>query len=480
MAILHWDEAVMMPTGSSESRNQTVAELNGLVQNLTMSSDIGEWIGDASDRTTQLGEWEQANLREMKRIHRLSTAIPVEHNHKLVLARMNCEQKWRTLRAKNDWAGFMPYMAEVLELTRQSIQYVSEATGLTLYDAALSLYSNGLTTSSVEELFNEIKGFLPALLKEVVAKQKSEKVLIPQGPFPMAAQKALGQELMAALGFQFERGRLDESHHPFCGGTAQDVRITTRYDESDFVSALMGVLHETGHAMYEQNLPAKWSGQPVGAAAGMAMHESQSLTFEMQICRSKEFMVFAEPFIRKHLGPHTRNPESLSADNLTRLVTRVEPGFIRVDADEVTYPAHVILRFEIERDLLEGRLNLKDLPAEWNKRMQNYLGLSTLGNDKDGCMQDVHWPSGAFGYFPAYTFGAVIAAQLFAKLKNENPSAPNQVAQGEFSSIQNWLSRNVWSQGALLNTPDLVKAAAGPLTAKDFQQHLIKRYLGDT
>ena len=476
ISILNWDEAVMMPVGSGESRNRTVAELNSMAQSLTIAADVGEWISDAMDRSSHLSEWERANLREMKRIHRISTAVPVELNHKLVLARMNCEQKWRALRAKNNWLEFMPYLSEVLELTRESLQSLSDATGLALYDAALSLYSPGLTTASVESLFAEIKGFLPELLGRVLEKQKSEKVLIPEGPFPMAAQKALGAELMGTIGFDFHRGRLDESHHPFCGGTRTDVRITTRYNEHDFIPALMGVLHETGHAVYEQNLPASWLGQPVGASAGMAIHESQSLTMEMQVCRSHEFMAFAEPYIRKHLGSHTRNPESLSATNLGLLVSRVRPGFIRVDADEVTYPMHVILRFEIERDLLHGSLPLKDLPAEWDRRMRNYLNLSTQGNDRDGCMQDVHWPSGAFGYFPAYTFGAVIAAQLFEKLSETYPAARSKMAEGDFSDVQAWLSQNVWSQGSLKTTMELVESAAGPLSAAAFQRHLIKRY----
>jgi carboxypeptidase Taq len=271
---------------------------------------------------------------------------------------------------------------------------------------------------------------------------------------------------------------LDESHHPFCGGTSRDVRITTRYNDGEFVSSLMGVLHETGHGLYEQNLPEKWLGQPVGAACGMSVHESQSLFMEMQVCRSAEFVNFAAPSIRKHLGQYVENPESLHADNLVRLLSRVSPGLIRVDADEVTYPAHIILRFEIESELLKGSLKLSDLPEAWNEKMTQLLGLSTAGNDKNGCMQDVHWPSGSFGYFPAYTFGAVIAAQLFAEMKKSLPQVGAQIAQGDFAQMQSWLRDRVWSQGSRLQTLELVKAASGrDLGAQDFHAHLRRRYL---
>jgi carboxypeptidase Taq len=287
----------------------------------------------------------------------------------------------------------------------------------------------------------------------------------------------LGLELMKKVGFDLQHGRLDESTHPFCGGNPRDVRITTRYNENEFLSSLMGVLHETGHALYEQNLPREWIEQPVGQACGMAIHESQSLLMEMQIVRSREFLLFAAPLIRKHFGPHTKNPEALEDENLIHLVTRVKPGLIRVDADEVTYPAHVIMRFEIERDLLDDRWPLAELPRVWNEKMQSYLGLSTVDNYKNGCMQDVHWPSGMWGYFPAYTFGAVIAAQLFATCVQKNPSVRGEIRDGNFSNLQTWLRENIWSQGSRLDTLQLVEQASGPLSVAAFRKHLETRYL---
>lgn len=472
-----WDESVMMPTGSGDARANSMAELSGVIQNLICAPEVGQWIGEAENSSQKLTPWQQANLREIKRIYTENTAIPVELNQKLTIANMKSQQAWRDLRAKNNWRDFMPFLQESLDLNREALGVLSAGRGLSIYDTALARYSPGLDTATVERLFADLRSFLPKLVPQVVEKQKRNPALIPQGEFPAHAQKALGLELMQAVGFDLNRGRLDESHHPFCGGSTNDVRITTRYSEKEFVSSLMGVLHETGHAMYEQGRPQEWIEQPVGNACGMAIHESQSLLVEMQVSRSREYLEFAAPLIRKHMAPFVRNPESLDAENLARLVTDVRPGFIRVDADELTYPAHVILRFEIERALLEGKMKLADLPEVWNQKMTESLGLSTLGNDKDGCMQDVHWPVGLWGYFPAYTFGAVIAAQLFAKAKEANPTLSSNIARGDFKLLHSWLQENVWLKASSMETLSLVEAASGPLTTGAYKAHIQKRYV---
>jgi carboxypeptidase Taq len=475
-SILFWDEATMMPAGSGDARNHSVAELGRVIQDLGAAPEIGEWLAGAE--ADEADEWRRANLREMRRVYQESTVIPADLNRRLTLARLTSEQAWRTMRAANDWRGYQPHFREVLDLTREMLGHLGQARGLSTYDAALSIYSPGLDTATVETLFGEIKSFLPDLVARVTERQRAEVVIAPEGPFPVEAQRALGAELMTTLGFSFDRGRLDVSLHPFCGGTNRDVRITTRYTSHEFISSLMGILHETGHALYEQNLPDAWLTQPVGLPAGMAVHESQSLLHEMQVCRSAGFIRFAGDRVRAHLGAVTRNPESLADENLIKLVTRVKPGLIRVDADEVTYPAHVILRFELERALLDGRLAVDDLPGAWDQKMRESLNLSTLGDDRNGCLQDVHWPSGAFGYFPAYTFGAVIAAQLFARARTDDPALEDQISRGNFENLRTWLKKNVWSQGARYSTLELVRRAAGPLKVDAFRAHLERRYLG--
>jgi carboxypeptidase Taq len=270
------------------------------------------------------------------------------------------------------------------------------------------------------------------------------------------------------------------SHHPFCGGVPEDVRITTRYDVADFAKSLMGVLHETGHAKYEQNLPRPWLNQPVGAARGMSLHESQSLLLEMQVCRSRPFLEFATPLIVEAFPDAARaEPAAFGMENLARLATRVRKSYIRVDADEATYPCHVVLRFELEVELVAGRLAVKDIPEAWDAAMRELLSLSTAGNFKDGCMQDVHWPAGLFGYFPTYTMGALTAAQLFRAAKSAVPGVLDGIRAGDFSPLDGWLREKVWSQGSFLETDALLKNATGaPLGTEAFERHLEERYLG--
>ena len=295
-------------------------------------------------------------------------------------------------------------------------------------------------------------------------------------PSPSKSKKALGQAIMKALGFDFEHGRLDVSHHPFCGGVPTDVRMTTRYNENEFLSALMGIVHETGHGLYEQGLPKQWAHWPLGRARGMAMHESQSLFVEKQICRSPAFWEWAMPQVSEHLGADAIKGWSL--EDILAHVHKIKPGLIRVDADEATYPLHVILRYELEQDLVTGKLAPRDVPEAWDAKMREYLGLSTIDNPRDGPMQDVHWPSGAIGYFPSYTLGALMAAQQWAAIEKTNPNITHDMRRGDFSSLNKWRHGNIWSKASTLSTPELLKQATGePLNARYFTEHLQRRYL---
>ena len=281
---------------------------------------------------------------------------------------------------KNDWAGFAENLKPVVELSRREAAIRAEPRECSLYDALLNLYEPGMTSETLDRIFGEVRSWLPELIRKVTDKQQSEQYAEPEGPFSIASQEALGRDVMGMLGFDFSAGRLDVSMHPFCGGVPEDVRITTRYDESDFTQSLMGVVHETGHARYEQNLPRALISQPVATARSMGVHESQSLLFEMQMGRHPNFLELILPVIHKHLGTQP----ALNLANLQTLYTRVKPGLIRVDADEVTYPAHVILRYEIEKALIEGKMEVDDIPDAWNARMQQYLGLNTEGNFTNG------------------------------------------------------------------------------------------------
>jgi carboxypeptidase Taq len=397
VSVLGWDWSTVMPPGGAEARAEQLAQLRLLEHEILADGATGEHLDEAEETAAALDPWQRANLAEMRRIWIHATALEPRLVEALSRAASKTEGLWREARPKADFKLVLPSLAELLGLVREAAAAKSAKLGVSPYEALLDEYEPGGRTAEIDRLFAEVSRFLPDLRERVLARQaRLPKPMLPKGPFPVAAQKALGLELMTALGFEFDHGRLDESLHPFSGGVPDDVRITTRYDEADFAKALMGVLHETGHALYSRGLPAEWRYQPVGQARGMTVHESQSLLMEMQACRSDDFLKFLAPKLAAAFGPHDGLFEPA---NLARLYRRVEPGFIRVDADEVCYPSHVILRYRLERAIIEDRMRLADLPGAWNDGMVELLGIRPA-NDREGCLQDIHWYDGAWGYFP--------------------------------------------------------------------------------
>ncbi len=474
-AILHWDSAAMMPQGGAGARGEQLAELRAISHGILTGPETSDLI-EAATNGGGLNAWQKANLKMIRRHWLRATAIPEDLIVRFSRACSESETRWRQARADNDFSHVLPYAETVLDLTRQTGTAKAEKLGLGLYDALLDEFDPGQRSADIDVIFDDLTAWLPGFLDDVLVHQATEEEGIkPDGPFPIETQKAVGLKFMEALGFEFDHGRLDISLHPFCGGTPDDVRITTRYDESDFASAMMGVLHETGHALYERGLPKDWRHQPVGEALGMSMHESQSLLIEMQVCRSLDFFTYAAPVLKDAFDG---TGEAWSPENLHRLNSRVERGFIRVDADEVTYPAHVILRYRLERALISGDMALKDLPGEWNEGMQNLLGV-TPPTDALGCLQDIHWYDGAWGYFPTYTLGAMTAAQIFAAAKRVQPQIIDGIRSGNFAPLLTWLRENIHSKGSSLPTRDLLTNVTGqPLNADIFKDHLRHRYLG--
>jgi carboxypeptidase Taq len=350
--------------------------------------------------------------------------------------------------------------------------------GLSKYDALMDRFEPGMTSAMVDSVFGQVRQWLPGVIQQVRQRQAEQHTAVPLiepvGPFALPAQRALCEQVITLLGFDFQAGRLDVSTHPFCGGVPEDVRMTTRFREEDFLGSLMGTVHETGHGRYEQNLPRALLGQPVANARSMALHESQSLSFEMQLGGHPGFVARLAPMVAAAFGAQP----AFAPHNLHRLMTRVKPGLIRVDADEVTYPAHIILRYEIERPLIEGLIEPEDIPALWDAKMMELLGLDTRGNFKDGPMQDVHWPEALFGYFPCYSLGAMYAAQWFAAMRRAMPDLDARIGRGDLASVFDWLRDNIWSQGSRLPTDDLARHASGEvLMPAHFKAHLMARYL---
>ncbi|MGA7264008.1 MAG: carboxypeptidase M32 [Stellaceae bacterium] len=474
ISVLHWDTASIMPSGGAAARAEQLATLRLIAHQHLVAPEIEGLLAEAEAAADELGDWQRANLREMRRRWRHATAVPAALVEAESRACSECEAVWRRGRLENDFAAVLPGLERILRIEREIASVKARPLGTSPYEALLDQYEPGASVAQIDRLFGEIAGFLPDLIEGALDRQAAVSSAPLCGPFPIETQRRLAMRLMERIGFDFAHGRLDISAHPFCGGTPEDVRITTRYNEDDFARALMGVLHETGHALYQRGLPAEWRLQPVGRARGMAMHESQSLLLEMQVCRSRAFLTYAAPIIREAFGGD--GPE-WEADALYRRQIRVRRGFIRVDADEVTYPAHVILRYRLERAMLDGDLPAAELPGAWAATMREMLGV-VPDNDREGCLQDIHWYDGNWGYFPTYTLGALIAAQLFEVARRDIPGLMQAIAEGEFAPLLGWARERVHSKGSLSSTAELVETATGrPLGTASFERHLRDRYL---
>jgi carboxypeptidase Taq len=474
-AMLGWDAAAMMPPGGAAARGDQLAVLAGLAHGLLVAPEVADDLAEAEALMEGGDPWREANLRLMRHAHTRATAIPADLVEAQARANSACEKIWREARRDSDFARVAPALAEVVNLVRQQAAALAPALGLSPYDALMDGYQRGIGAADVAPVFAAYAAFLRDALPRAEALQaRRPEPLRPAGPFPAAAQEALCRRLAEAAGLEPAHSRIDRSAHPFCGGTPTDIRITTRYDEDDFGRALLAVLHETGHALYERGLPAAHARQPVGEAAGMAMHESQSLIIEMQACRSDAYLTWLAPLLHQTFGGAGT---VYAPDNLARLWRRVERGFIRVDADEMTYPAHVILRFRLEQALVAGDLRVADLPGAWNEGMRDLLGI-TPPDDARGCLQDIHWYDGAIGYFPSYTLGAMAAAQLMAAARREVPDLDAALGRGDLAPLVGWLRTRVHGRGSLLGFNDLLREATGkPLDPADFEAHLTARYL---
>jgi carboxypeptidase Taq len=475
-SVLGWDAAAMMPPGGGAARGDQLAVLAGLAHGMLTAPEMADDLQAAEAAGPDPDPWRAANLHLMRHAHTRATALPADLVEAQARANSACEKVWREARRTSDFALVRPHLAEVLRLVREQAAALAPALGLASYDALMDGYQRGIGAADVAPVFAAYEIFLQRAMPEVEARQARQPAPVrPAGPFPVATQETLCRRLSERLGLDFDHARLDRSAHPFSGGTPTDVRITTRYDEADFTQAVLAVVHETGHALYERGLPTDYARQPVGEAAGMAAHESQSLIVEMQACRSDAFLAWLGPELHATFGGDAAPYRSA---NLGRLWRHVSRGFIRVDADEMTYPAHVILRFRLEQALIAGDLTVADLPGAWNDGFTQLLGL-TPPDDARGCLQDIHWYDGAIGYFPSYTLGAMAAAQLMAAARLALPALDAALGKGDLSPLIGWLRAKVHGMGSLLGFNDLLRAATGkPLDPADFQAHLTARYLG--
>ncbi|HQT78237.1 MAG: carboxypeptidase M32 [Rhodospirillales bacterium 20-64-7] len=474
--ILSWDSEVIMPPGGGDARADQTAVLASIAHAMLTEARVADDLAEAEATAHALvNPWQTSDLRLMRRRHTRAVALPADLVEARARADSVCEQIWRVARPRSDFASVAPMLEQVVQLAAESAQALAAALDLDAYDALMDGFQPGVTAADVEPIFARYNDFLKSALPAAEARQAQHPAPMPlAGPFPAAAQQELCRKLVQQIGLDARHARLDVSAHPFCGGNPTDIRITTRYDETDPAQAIYAVIHETGHAMYEAGLPGAWARQPVGAAAGMAVHESQSLIVEMQAGRSDAFLRWLGPVLHHTFGG---DPTAFAPANLAGLWRRVERSLIRVDADEMTYPAHVALRFRLERALLAGDMTVADLPVAWYDGMRESLGVEPR-NDGQGCLQDIHWYAGLIGYFPSYTLGAMAAAQLMTAARRDTPDLEPALAQGDFAPLMGWLRRMVHAKGSHLGLNDLLRCATGkPLDAGDFEAHLTARYL---
>ncbi len=474
LALLRWDAAVMMPRGSADVRGEQLAALETEHHALLTAPRITRLLDRAQANAQGLEDWQLANLREMRRQRDHAIAIPVSLISRLARTTARAEVAWTEAKRQDNFGLFVPHLEEVLHLVRDKAALLGQALGLPPYYALTDEFSPGVSPADIDTIFKALARRLPGLIREALALQAQRALPALSGKFSLGKQRALVVQVMRAIGFPFDRGRLDESEHPFTEGVPGDIRVTTRFDEGDLLSGLFGAMHESGHAMYDLGLPQAWRDQPVGRDRGMALEESQALLLEMIIGRSRAFAQYLKPLLEQHFG--VTGPE-WEPESLYRRFIRVRRSLIRVDADELTYPLHILLRHDLEKKLLSGELSVRDLPEAWNVGMEQRLEVRPTGA-ADGCLQDIHWALGSFGYFPAYALGAVIAAQLWERLRGDIPELEQQIGRGEFSGLFDWLRERVHSLGAKVTVKELMKHATGqPLSASASLRYLEAKYL---
>jgi carboxypeptidase Taq len=473
-SVLRWDAAVMMPRGSADVRGEQLAVLESECHALLTSPRVSRLLDRAQANESQLEDWQRANLREMRRERDHAIATPLSLITRLAKATSLAEVRWLEAKQQDSFAIFAPHLEEVVALTRDKAAVLSQALGLAPYDSLIDGFSPGFLSEHIDQLFRVAGRRLPNLIREAIELQARRPPLPISGKVGISKQRALAVDVMRKMGFPFDRGRLDESDHPSTEGVAGDVRVTTRFDLNEPFTGLMGVLHETGQAMYDLGLPEAWRDQPVGRDRGMALEESQSLLLEMIIARSRPFLTWLRPLLEKHYG--VAGPE-WEVENLYHTLIRVRRGAIRVDADELTYPVHIMVRYELEQQILDGSLPVRNLPEAFKDGLHQRLGLRPA-SDAEGCLQDVHWAIGSFGYFPSYVLGSLIAAQLYEGVRSDIANLDEEIAAGRFGSLFEWLRTNVHSLGASVTSQELIRSATGrELSATPWLRYAEAKYL---
>lgn len=472
--VLGWDERTYMPRGGSSHRGDQLALLAGIIHSRMTDPDVGRLLEDAEANAGYPLSPEAVNTRHWRRFYDRQTKLPKELVEEIARVTTVGQQAWSDAREKNDYASFKPTLGEIVKLKKEEASALSDGRGL--YDALLDDYEPGETSENLKQVFKDLRDALVPLVEAIGNADSKPDLAILHRDYAEDRQESFGKMAAEAIGFDFESGRLDVTTHPFCSGLGpRDTRITTRYDRNELNQAFFGILHEAGHGLYEQGLDSDHWGMPMGEAISLGIHESQSRMWENFVGRSASFWSYFYPKLKEVF------PEALSdvaVEDFVFAVNGVRPSTIRVEADEITYNLHILLRFEMELALIEEDLSVDDVPSLWNEKFKMYFGFE-IENDTDGCLQDIHWSCGGIGYFPTYTLGNLYGAQFFDTAREEVGDLDAQFEAGEFEPLKSWLTEKIYRQGMRYLPAELAVEVTGkPLSHEPLVNHLTTKYSG--
>jgi len=479
-SILHWDMETKMPPKGIKQRSEQLAMLSKIAHRMITDPEIGSLLKTVErhrDYET-LDATQRRNVYLIRKAYDEQTKLPEELVVETARQQAITVDIWKKAKAAKDFPLFKPELEKLLNLRKKAAEILMKVKQTaTTYDALIDIYEPKMTAKTITSIFSELREGLVSVIHKCQTAPKQPDTSFLQRKVPIDVQRRISDSLAKFLEYDVESkkagGRIDETEHPFTTGYYDDVRITTHYYEEKFASSLFSILHEAGHAIYDQNLKAEWVYQPVGESCSLGFHESQSRFVENIVGRSRDFWAYYLPKLKKFTG---KTFADVDVDTLVFAINQVKPSKIRIEADEVTYGLHIIIRFEIERDLMADKVTVAELPQVWNQKYEKYLGVD-IENDSEGVMQDTHWASGYYGYFPTYALGNIYSGQLLSKMRGDLPDWTDQITKGNFHNVKQWLSKNVHSYGNLYDPADLIKKITGePINGKHFLNYLNKKY----